>query len=127
MPDHRRCAFRYDDGEQCVWEGSKEMCDAHRVIQSSRNRKVAKRAREKAQVARVGVPAAIRRPKKQGSRVVQPSRVQSARQIIDKLPEVPGPRDPAAPWCTCPDHGQVGKCGDCGKSTYATHMRGRAG
>lgn len=52
VPDHRRCAFPYDDGEQCVWEGSKEMCDAHRVIQSSRDRKQAKRDREKARMLR---------------------------------------------------------------------------
>lgn len=127
MAERQRCAYLYASGDQCVWEGPTEMCSAHRLIVRANTKKADKRAKAKARYAAEGMPEGVRRSKKKGSRIVQPSRVQSARAIIDRLPEVrePLPRDPTAPWCTC-NGGHVGECGECGRPTYARYMTRRS-
>lgn len=93
-----RCAHVYPDGARCVWEGGKPMCEAHNLINRSVQKKAMKQAAAREQVAREGVPAAIRRPARQREKFGQPSRVQTAREIIDKLPDAPFYVDHSAPW-----------------------------
>lgn len=97
-----RCAYIYDDGARCVWEGTTEMCPDHRAILRHQRNVAARKEANAAEYAANGMPERMRRPKK-GSRVIQPSRVQSAREIVDKLPPAPPgpPGDPSAPYCTC--------------------------
>lgn len=131
-----RCSYRYPDGAQCMYDDKRlvsgEACDVHRLLLKSQLRRDRARERNKAKVkAEGGVPTAIKRPKKQGDAGRQRSRVQSQRQIIDKLPPPPpmdlGPaEDPSAPWCTCVGRvGGKGECRACRKVSWMDWREGR--
>lgn len=130
-----RCLYKYPDGEQCLWTGTKNMCPDHRLMVSEALEKEKKRLANQKKYAEEGIPAAIKRPPRTRPKFSQPSRVSSAKEIIDKLPEAPpqaalvarvdelelkhgGIGDPSAPWCTC-----RGGC-KCKKPKYNTWARG---
>lgn len=112
-----RCIYRYRDGARCVWEGPTVMCPAHTLLDRGVQKRAAKQAADRQRVATEGIPPAIRRPPRQRDKFGQPSRVQSQREIIDKLPRVIGePIDPTAPWCTCEGaSADKAPCESCGK------------
>lgn len=95
-----RCAHTYPDGARCVWEGDKPMCEAHNLINRTVQKKALKQAAAREEVAKRGVPEAIRRPVRKRERFSQPSRVQSAREVLDRraLPPAHEFVDHSAPW-----------------------------
>jgi len=130
-----RCMYKYPGGQQCMWTGDKNICPDHRLIVQQAIDREKKRQQDKKKVAEEGLPAAIRRPERKRPKFSQPSRVTSAKEIIDKLPEAPeaarlvarvdelelkhgGIGDPSAPWCTC-----RGGC-KCEKPKYNVWARG---
>lgn len=106
-----RCSYLYSSGDRCIYNGCTtegDMCPAHNFISGQQTTK-------RAQAANGDVPK--RRPRST-PRVTQPSRVQSAKQIIDQLPAAPvigRSIDPSAPYCTCEgrtaDHQPCASCG----------------
>lgn len=107
-----RCIYRYRDGARCVWTGDTVMCPAHTLIDRGVQKKAAKQAADKAKVKRDGLPAAIQRPARRREKFGQPSRVQTAREVVDKVKVAC--LDTTAPWgCG------RGACAPCaGKPSY---------
>lgn len=126
-----RCAYIYPlSTDRCVYTGCEEegdMCPAHNQFGAAERKKAAKRVHAERKYAdhKEGsspdktLPG-VRRPRKNGPVVVQPSRVQSAKEIIEKLPPAIGaPEDPSAPYCTCIGRSaDSAPCNSCGKPHF---------
>ena len=116
-----RCAFRYKDGAQCMWQGPTEMCSEHAKLTRDRRYAETKRQANKKAYAQ-----GEKKPPARGApigerRVRQPSRVQSAKAILPQLP--PAALDHTAPWhCSDP------ACERCtGKPAWAEWRGARCG
>ena len=132
-----QCVYKYSDGSQCVISSlpeGRKLCTDHRILVQRKIDAEKKRRENKKEVEQNGIPAAIRRPPRTREKFSQPSRVTSAAEVVDKLPEAPRSArlvarvneirdgrkygDPSAPWCTCRY-----EC-DCNKPSYNVWWRG---
>lgn len=106
-----RCTFRYEDGQQCIYQGEEVreeggMCSAHRIIESRRE------AHRKSEQRRQRRRTRPKNPKVKKEVLVK--------KREEKLPPVPGPpTDPTAPYCTCKNRtADKKKCVTCGKMHF---------
>lgn len=127
-----RCAYFYPrSGGRCMYTGCKaegDMCPAHATFAANDRKREAKREKDRQEIAENGLPPALRRRPRTRPKLGQTSRVQTAREIVDKLPHVPvpfgPPKDPSAPWCSCYDPtADDAECGACGKPHWDTWRR----